>query len=81
VRLRIIKSVKGEIDGIPLDHYRIDEIYDVGSSLAAYLLVTGAAVPASDDPPDRVTPDFSERREAADRKSTSRPRIARPKRR
>ena len=48
VRLQIIKTLSGEIDGIRLDRFLVGEAYEVGATLASYLLALGAAVPVFD---------------------------------
>lgn len=49
MRLRITKAMQGEVDGMPLDRFHIGEMYEVGTTLASYLLATGAAVPILDE--------------------------------
>jgi hypothetical protein len=51
VRLRIIRRLQGEIDGVSLDQFRVGETYDVGTAVGSYLLALRAAVPVIDDPP------------------------------
>src|SRR5258708_1930087 len=36
-------------DGINLSHYRVGEVYDVGSTVATYLIVMGVAEPVMHD--------------------------------
>jgi hypothetical protein len=49
VRVRIVRFLKGEIDGVPLANFRVDQTYEVGTTLASYLLAVGAAVPVIDE--------------------------------
>jgi hypothetical protein len=41
--------MQGEVDGMPLDRFHVGEMYEVGTTLASYLLATGAAVPILDE--------------------------------
>jgi hypothetical protein len=50
VRVRITENLSGSIDGIQLDRFRVGEVYEVGTSFGSYLLATGQAVPALDEP-------------------------------
>jgi hypothetical protein len=50
VRLRITRTVRGTVDGICLDRFTIGESYDVGTSVANYLMASGWAVPATEEP-------------------------------
>jgi hypothetical protein len=45
MRVRILVPMKGTIDGIDLTHFEVDQIYDVGTTLANYLLASGYARP------------------------------------
>jgi hypothetical protein len=49
MRIRITESLTGSIDGIQLDRFRVGETYDMGTTLASYLMAVGAAVPAMDE--------------------------------
>jgi hypothetical protein len=59
VRLKITKPLAGSIDGLHLDRFAVGGLYDVGTSLANYLLAIGAAEPAGDE----ETAGASDRRE------------------
>ena len=52
MRLKITKHLSGSIDGLHLDRFAIGGVYDVGTSLANYLLAIGAAEP-EDEPAAR----------------------------
>ena len=43
MRIRVIRRVEGEIDGVPLHRFQSGHIYDLDASLATYLVVTGYA--------------------------------------
>jgi hypothetical protein len=45
---KITKQLSGSIDGLHLGRFAVGEVYDVGTSLANYLLALGAAEPAID---------------------------------
>ena len=45
MRLKITKPLAGSIDGLHLGRFAVGEVYDVGTSLANYLLAMGAAEP------------------------------------
>jgi hypothetical protein len=51
VRLRIIKTMRGEVDGISLAQFRVGQAYDVGTAVGSYLLALRAAVPVIEEPP------------------------------
>jgi hypothetical protein len=53
VRLKITKQLAGSIDGLHLDRFAVGGVYDVGTSLANYLLAIGAAEPVGDGPAKR----------------------------
>jgi hypothetical protein len=60
VRLKITKRLSGSIDGLHIGRFRVGEVYEIGTSLANYLLAIDAAEPVSDaEPADafRVTGD------------------------
>jgi len=48
MRVRILVPMKGTIDGIDLTHFEVGQIYDVGTTLANYLLASGYARPVAD---------------------------------
>jgi hypothetical protein len=54
MRIRITESLTGSIDGIQLDRFRVGETYDMGTTLASYLMAVGAAVPVMDESPGRI---------------------------
>jgi len=59
MRVRITAVMKGRIDGINLEHFEVGHVYDVGTSLANYLLASRYAVPVNDErpaPPDERPP-------------------------
>ena len=56
MRIRITQRLTGSIDGIQLDRFTTGYVYEVGTSLAAYLLASGAATPVADDAPALVVP-------------------------
>lgn len=49
MRLRITKPLRGSIDGLHLGRFIVGEVYDVGTSLANYLLAIQAAEPVTDE--------------------------------
>ena len=56
MRIRITEPITGSIDGIQLDRFRVGETYDLGTTLASYLLAVGAAAPVVDERPGRNVP-------------------------
>jgi hypothetical protein len=56
MRVRITGSPCGSIDGIRLDRFVTGLVYDVGTSLANYLMAEGWAVPLDSDAPALVMP-------------------------
>jgi hypothetical protein len=56
VRIRITQSLSGSIDGIQLGRYEAGHTYDVGTSLACYLLAIGAAQPVGAEQPALLAP-------------------------
>ena len=57
VRIRITKSLSGSIDGIRLDAFVVDGVYNVSTLLGCYLLADDAAEPIDGDTSNRdVTP-------------------------
>lgn len=55
VRLKITRQPSGSIDGIQLDDFIPGFTYDVGTTLACYLLAEGLAMPVADETPTVVT--------------------------
>jgi hypothetical protein len=51
VRLKITQQLAGSIDGLHLDRFAVGGVYDIGTSLANYLLAMGAAEPAPGERP------------------------------
>jgi len=56
MRVRILRSRRGEVDGIPLDRFAIGRVYNVPASLATYLIVEHLAEAESDSEPALVVP-------------------------
>lgn len=56
MRVRITRTLKGEVDGIDLRKFLEGLTYDVGTTLGNYLLAQGWASPAGDDQPAAVLP-------------------------
>ena len=46
MRLKITRAIAGSIDGIQLSHFVVGCVYDVATSVAAFLVSIGAAEPA-----------------------------------
>jgi hypothetical protein len=64
MRVRILVPMKGTVDGIDLTHFEVGRIYDVGTTLANYLLASGYVIPVADTTPED---DASERSRARER--------------
>jgi hypothetical protein len=60
VRILITRPRRGEIEGVELATFQVGATYDVGSSLAAYLIATKSADPVIDD--TSIKPEFSHER-------------------
>jgi hypothetical protein len=56
MRIRITMPMKGEIDGIDLTRFQVGQVYDMGPSLANYLMASGYAMPVVDEKPALVVP-------------------------
>ena len=56
MRVRITKPISGSIDGIQLGRFVTGLTYDVGTTLANYLLADGAAAPTDEATPALVVP-------------------------
>ena len=56
VRLKITRQLSGSMDGVELSHFRVGEVYDVGTSIGSYLLALGAAEPVPDRESSVVPP-------------------------
>ena len=56
MRVRITREMSGDLDGLRLDSLKIGEVYDVGTSLATYLMSCGFAIPVVDERPARIVP-------------------------
>jgi hypothetical protein len=67
MRVRITQCLTGSIDGIQLRRFRLGEVYDMGPSLANYLMAMGYALPVVDERPALITPldDIESRAQAA----------------
>jgi hypothetical protein len=48
--------MSGNLDGLRLDSFKIGEVYDIGTSLATYLMSCGFAIPVVDERPARIVP-------------------------
>jgi hypothetical protein len=48
--------MSGDLDGLRLDNFKIGEMYDIGTSLATYLMSCGFAIPVVDERPARIVP-------------------------
>jgi len=51
MRVRIISAMRGQIDGIDLTRFQVASVYEVGTSLANYLMAAGCAEPVINEPP------------------------------
>jgi hypothetical protein len=51
LRLLVTQRLSGSIDGIRLDRFRPGSVYEVGTTVGAYLLAVGAAEPVEEDTP------------------------------
>lgn len=56
MRLRITREMSGNLDGVRLDSLKMGEVYDMGISLANYLMSCGFALPVVDERPARIVP-------------------------
>ena len=56
MRVRITQRLSGSIDGIQLSRFVTGLTYDVGTTLANYLLAEGLAVPVDESTPALVLP-------------------------
>src|SRR6185369_10405195 len=56
MRLRITRQLRESIDGIQFSAFRPGYVYEVGTTIANYLLASGAAEPVEDDHPYLVLP-------------------------
>lgn len=56
MRIRIVQQPHGTVDGVSLNRFTKGCVYDVGTSLASYLLASGWAEPLSDEAPGLVLP-------------------------
>jgi hypothetical protein len=48
--------MSGDLDGLRLDSFKKGEVYDIGTSLATYLMSCGFAIPVVDERPARIVP-------------------------
>src|SRR4051812_36681208 len=56
MRVRIIRVMTGEVDGIPLSRFKVGHTYDMPASLATYLMVSGWATAVAELGPAMVIP-------------------------
>ena len=56
MRLRITRQLRESIDGIQFAAFRPGYVYEVGTTIANYLLASGAAEPVADDHPYLILP-------------------------
>jgi hypothetical protein len=56
MRLRITRQLRESIDGIQFSAFRSGYVYEVGTTIANYLLASGAAEPVEDDEPFLILP-------------------------
>jgi len=56
MRLRITRQLCESIDGIQFSAFRPGYVYEVGTTIANYLLASGAAEPVEDDHPYLILP-------------------------
>jgi len=56
MRLRITRQLSESIDGIQFSAFRAGYVYEVGSTIANYLLASDAAEPAEDNEPYLILP-------------------------
>jgi hypothetical protein len=56
MRLRITRQLRESIDGIQFSAFRSGYVYEVGTTVASYLLASGAAEPVDDDEPYLILP-------------------------
>ena len=56
MRLRITRQLRESIDGIQFPAFRPGYVYEVGTTIANYLLASGAAEPVADDHPYLILP-------------------------
>lgn len=56
MRVRITREMSGDLDGLRLDSFKTGDVYDIGTSLATYLMSCGFAIPVVDERPARIVP-------------------------
>lgn len=56
MRVRITEPLHGSIDGIRIDRFQVGAVYEVGVSLACYLMAMRAAEPVTDQIPALTLP-------------------------
>jgi hypothetical protein len=56
MRLRITRQLCESIDGIQFSAFRLGYVYEVGTTIANYLLASGAAEPVEDGHPYLILP-------------------------
>jgi hypothetical protein len=72
VRVRITQRLSGSIDGIQLSRFEVGVAYEVGTTLANYLLAEGLAEPIDPSTPAIVVP-IQDHSQADDRSRRKRP--------
>jgi hypothetical protein len=73
MRVRITQRLSGSIDGIQLSRFVTGLTYDVGTTLANYLLAEGLAVPVDESVPAVALPGPSEAQDRPRRVRRRRP--------
>ena len=56
LRVRFKRQLFGSVDGIRLDQFAVGDAYDLGVSLACYLMAIGAVDPVDDGSPATILP-------------------------
>ena len=56
MRVRITQTLSGSIDGIQLGRFKEGHMYDMGISLASYLVALSYAAPVTDERPALIVP-------------------------
>ena len=51
MRIRIVRRPSGRIDGVPLDRFEPNGVYDVNASIGTYLMASGYAEAVADSRP------------------------------
>jgi hypothetical protein len=53
MRVRITRQIHETVDGIDLTAFEVGQVYDVGTTVANYLLAAGYAIPVVEEPTSR----------------------------